>query len=379
NFPNIPAEIYEKSYLFLGGSTLLNAVGDHFEGDLSGISQKNIPAWFSKFHKPGIEISKLKNWTQKLEEITLNAKDWDVAFIAGVPSWIQLLIERIIKHYGVNNIHDIWPNLTVFAWGGVSFEPYKKGFERLLGKPILYLETYLASEGFLAYQVRPEGNLQLVLNDGIFFEFVPFTKENFDEEGVLKSDVEAFKIDQVVQNKEYALLITTCSGAWRYLIGDTVKFTDVELAEIVITGRTKQFLSLCGEHLSIDNMNKAIELAAQKFNISINEFTVTGTKDPPFFGHQWYVGADEPIDEKALGEFIDETLRKINDDYSVERDHVLTKVSLKIIPSDFFLKWLQTQLELGSQTKFPRVLKGHRQNSWEAFVQNQGINKVRKF
>ena len=149
----------------LGGSTLLNEVDSHYEGDLSGITTGTIPFWFERFYKPGKKISQEKDWANKLEEITKNAPNWDIGFIAGVPAWVQILLEKIIERYNLDNIHDIWPNLTAFGWGGVSFEPYKKGFEKLLGRPIIYIETYLASEGFLAYQARPEADIQLVLNN----------------------------------------------------------------------------------------------------------------------------------------------------------------------------------------------------------------------
>ncbi len=368
NYKNLPADLYEKGYLMLGGSTLLNEVGHHYEGDLSGITQKTMPAWFHRFYKPGQEIAQEKDWSKKLEDITISAKDWDIGFLAGVPAWIQLLMQKIIDHYGVTNIHDIWPNLTAFAWGGVSIEPYRKEFEKLLGHPIIYIETYLASEGFLAYQVRPEGGLQLVLNNGIFFEFVPFTEENFDENGNILANPQTFMVDEVEPYKEYALLISTCAGAWRYLIGDTIRFTNVARAEIQITGRTKHFLSLCGEHLSVDNMNKAIEAAASHFGISIPEYTVVGIKHPPLFAHQWYLGCDQDCDPKVLGKFIDEKLKEFNDDYATERAHALKNVFCRLVPDEAFYLWLKSKGKEGGQTKFPRVLKGEQQQDFENFL-----------
>ena len=195
-----------------------------------------------------------------------------------------MCMEMVIEHYKVKNIHEIWPNFGFFVHGGVSFEPYKKGFEKLLGKPIVYIENYLSSEGFIGYKTREHAKgMQLILNNNIFFEFVPFDEKNFDSDGKIVANPEAKMIHEVEEGKEYALLMSTNAGAWRYLIGDTIKFVDMERHEVVITGRTKHFLSLVGEHLSVENMNKAIELVSEEFNISIPEYTVVGFPLRKFF------------------------------------------------------------------------------------------------
>ncbi|MDI9863097.1 GH3 auxin-responsive promoter family protein [Flectobacillus sp. DC10W] len=368
-YKNLPPQLYEKGYLMLGGSTELQQMGTHYEGDLSGITAGKIPFWFERFYKPGKKIAATRDWSEKLDKITKQAKNWDIGFIVGVPAWIQLLMEKIIKEYGVNNIHDIWPNLEIFCHGGVSFEPYKQGFEKLLGRPITYIETYLASEGFLAYQTHPNSDMRLVLNNGIFFEFVPFNENNFDSDGTMVERPETLMIDEVEEGKEYALLISTVSGTWRYLIGDTIKFTNKKNAEIVITGRTKHFLSLCGEHLSVDNMNKAIELASKHFNIDIREFTVVGKKAETTFAHNWYVGTDDKIEEAALEQFIDKTLCEINDDYPVERKHALREMKVHVLPTKTFYDFLASKGKTGGQNKFPRVIKKKEQiEDWENFL-----------
>lgn len=365
----LPSKLYEKGYLMLGGSTKLQDKGDHFEGDLSGITAGKIPFWFERFYKPGKKIAETADWAEKIDKITKKAKDWDIGFIVGVPAWIQILMENIIKEYKLNNIHEIWPNLEVYCHGGVSFEPYKQGFEKLLGRPITYIETYLASEGFLAYQTHPNSDMQLVLNNGIFFEFIPFNEKNFDVDGVMVEHPETLMIDEVEEGKEYALLISTVSGAWRYLIGDTIKFTNKKKAEIIITGRTKHFLSLCGEHLSVDNMNKAIECASKHFNIDIREFTVVGQKVGNTFGHHWYVGTDDTVDEQSLLQYIDETLCKINDDYPVERGHALKSIEITVLPSEAFYAFMASKGKTGGQHKFPRVLKKAVQiEEWESYL-----------
>jgi GH3 auxin-responsive promoter len=377
SYKSISGNTLEKGYLMLGGSIDLTYVDGHFEGDLSGITAKKIPMWFERFYKPGKSIASEKNWEEKLNKITKKAKDWDIGFVVGVPAWIQLLLERIIKEYNLKNIHEIWPNLAVFAHGGVSFEPYKHSFEKLLGKPIDYIETYLASEGFLAYQTKPNEDMNLVLNNGIFFEFVAFNDENFDQNGNIVENPTTFLINEVKLGIDYALLISTVSGAWRYLIGDVIKFTNLKKASIEITGRTKHFLSLCGEHLSVDNMNKAIDLSAKEFETDFREFTVIGKKVENGFTHNWYVGTDNLNLNSTIINFIDDSLKKINDDYKVEREHALNNMQLTLLPIEKFYEFMELKNKTGGQHKFPRVIKKEEQIiEWENFVKNTETKKL---
>ena len=369
---DFPKSFYEKGILMLGGSTHLQYNGTYYEGDLSGITTKNIPFWFEHFYKPGKRISKERDWPTKLDEIVRKAKDWDIGVIVGVPAWWQILIERIIEHYKLKNIHELWPNLSIFVHGGVAFTPYVKGFEKLLGKPLTYIETYLASEGFIAFQTRPNTNsMQLVLNNGLFYEFVPFNSTNFDGEGNLKPEAQTLTIGQVEEGKEYALLLTTCAGAYRYLIGDTIKFTSKELHEIVITGRTKHFLNLCGEHMSQENMNMAIKMAEDQLNIEVREFTVAGIKHNSMFAHKWFIGTDSEIDPVVLRDAIDENLKILNDDYRVERIAAIRDVIVEVLSPSIFYQWMRSKGKEGSQNKFPRVIKGAVHEEWEAFVKQQ--------
>jgi hypothetical protein len=371
---DLPTSMFSKGILMLGGSTDLKFNGTYFSGDLSGITTSKLPIWIQQFYKPGKKIARNRNWGDKLDQIVEKAPDWDIGIIMGVPAWLQLLLEKIIERYKLKTIHDIWPNLRLFAHGGVSFEPYKLGFERLLGQPIFYIETYLASEGFLAYQALPDRkSMRLVLNNGIYFEFIPFNSENFDEEGNLLANPKTLAYQKIEDGKEYALLISTCAGAWRYLIGDVIRIVSKEEAEITITGRTKHFLSLCGEHLSVDNMNKAIEHASEKFAIQVKEFTVLGVPHDSLFGHHWYVGTDDLVDPKILIKLIDKQLKVLNDDYAIERKHALKKVKLTLVPTALFYEWMRLQGKEGGQNKFPRVLKGDRAGSWKQFMSEKGL------
>ncbi len=366
---DLPAEFFEAGILMIGGSTHLNRKGNYFEGDLSGIQAARLPFWFQHFYKPGKKIAKTRKWDAKLEEITKKSVDWDIGIIVGVPAWIQILLEKIIAHHKVKHIHEIWPNLHVYVHGGVSFDPYRKGFERLLGHPIHYIETYLASEGFIAYQSEPkQRSMKLVLNNGIFYEFVPFNDENFQHNGELNAEAKTFLIDEVEEGKEYALLLSTCAGAWRYLIGDVIRFTSLEECEIVITGRTKHFLSLCGEHLSVDNMNKAIELVSNEMNIDIKEFTVAGIPHGSLFAHHWFVGTDNKVDVKLLKERLDHFLKELNDDYAVERSAALKDVYVDVVPVKRFYEWMESKGKVGGQNKFPRVLKSAQLEEWQSFL-----------
>ncbi len=359
-----------KGFLMLGGATdLKKGEAGWFAGDLSGILAKKRPFWFQTFYKPGGRIAALQDWNQKLTEIVEHAKEWDIGFIVGVPAWCQMCMEMVIEHYKVKNIHEIWPNFSFFVHGGVAFEPYKKGFEKLLGRPIVYIENYLSSEGFIGYKSREQAKgMQLILNNNIFFEFVPFNEKNFDSEGNIVDNPEALMIHEVELGKEYALLMSTNAGAWRYLIGDTVKFVDLEKSELVITGRTRHFLSLTGEHLSVENMNKAIELVSEEFNISIPEYTVVGFPYKNFFAHRWYVATDDKVDTEKLRSRIDEHLRLLNDDYATERDSALKDVFLDVLPEEKFMKFMELKGKLGSQHKFPRVMKGKMLGDWEKFL-----------
>lgn len=369
---NLPSSLYSKGILMLGGSTTLNSRGHYFEGDLSGISASKIPFWFQKFYKPGKAIAKERDWNQKLDEITKSAKDWDIGYIVGVPAWIQLLLERIIAHYQVENIHQIWPNLNVFCHGGVSFEPYKESFQKLLGRPIQYIETYLASEGFIAFQVKPERkSMRIILNNGIFYEFVPFNEKNFDQNGELLPNAETLMIDEIEENKDYAILLNTCSGTWRYLIGDVIRLVDKKNNEIIITGRTKHFLSLCGEHLSVDNMNKAVAKVCEELKINIREFAVVGVPEDTLFGHEWFLGIEGQINNaEKVQLMLDETLKKINDDYATERAHALKSITVNLLPIHLFYDWMRAKGKEGGQNKFPRVLRKAQYEDFKAFVSN---------
>jgi len=366
---DLPSSFFEAGILMVGGSTHLNKRGSYFEGDLSGIQAARLPFWFQHFYKPGKKIAKTRKWSSKLDEITRKADAWDIGIIVGVPAWIQILLEKIIAYHKLKNIHEIWPNLRVYVHGGVSFDPYRKGFEKLLGRPINYIETYLASEGFIAYQTSPQqGSMKLVLNNGIFYEFVPFNDSNFLASGELSAQAKSILIDEVEEDKEYALLLSTCAGAWRYLIGDVIKFTSVEESEIVITGRTKHFLSLCGEHLSVDNMNKAVEMAANELNIDIKEFTVAGVPHDTLFAHHWYIGTDQAVDVVVLKDRLDHFLKELNDDYATERTAALKDVYVDVLPVKTFYDWLEAKGKSGGQNKFPRVLKNAQLEDWRKFI-----------
>jgi hypothetical protein len=371
-YEHVPRNAITKGFLMLGGATdLQKGKAGWYAGDLSGILAKKRPFWFQTFYKPGGRIAAIKDWNQKLNEIVEHAKEWDIGYIVGVPAWCQMCMEMVIDHYKVNNIHEIWPNFSFFVHGGVAFEPYKKGFEKLLGKPIIYIENYLSSEGFIGYKHRENAKgMQLVLNNNIFFEFVPFDPKNFDASGNLVDDPETYLVHEVEEGKDYALLMSTNAGAWRYLIGDTLRFVDKEKCEVVITGRTKHFLSLVGEHLSVENMNKAVQMVSDELNICIPEFTVAGFPYNNFFAHKWFIATNDKVDPELLRLKIDKRLSELNDDYAVERISALKEVFLEVLPEEKFMRFMEIKGKLGSQHKFPRVLKGKILEDWNQFLVN---------
>lgn len=374
----VEPDLFAKDIMMLGGSTNLQNQGDYFLGDLSGINAGKIPFWLRPFYKPGAQISRMNDWNVKIEEIAKRAPEWDVAFMVGIPAWVQLMMERIVEYHQVNNIHEIWPNLTVYVHGGVHYEPYRKSFDKLVGKPLIDMDSYLASEGFIAFQNRPDTHaMKLLLHNGIFFEFVPFTETYFDEDGNIKDNAKALSIDEVEEGVNYALLLTTCAGAWRYLIGDTVKFVDKKRSEIIITGRTKHYLSIVGEHLSVDNMNYAVQQAEDLLHIDIREFTVAAVPVGKNFGHKWYVGCEQPISSMQLAKTLDEALKKVNDDYRVERNSVLQDPQIEVIPPHLFYQWQESRGKLGGQNKFPRVMKKELFEAWENFVRQSTATQLR--
>ncbi|MBA2330639.1 MAG: GH3 auxin-responsive promoter family protein [Flavisolibacter sp.] len=376
SYDHLPRNAVTKGFLMLGGATdLEKGEAGWFAGDLSGILAKNRPFWFQTFYKPGGRIARIKDWNEKLNEIVEKAPDWDIGYIVGVPAWCQMCMEMIVEHYKVKTIHDIWPNLGFFVHGGVAFEPYKKGFEKLLAKPIVYIENYLSSEGFIGYKDREHAKgMKLILNNNIFMEFVPFDDKNFDTDGKMIEKPEALLVHEVELGKDYALLMSTNAGAWRYLIGDTVRFVNLERHEVVITGRTKHFLSLVGEHLSVENMNKSIELVSNELNISIPEYTVIGFPYQNLFAHKWYIACNDEVDSDILIKKIDDHLCKLNDDYAVERSSALKNIFVQKLPEAVFLKFMELKGKLGSQHKFPRVMKGKMLQDWNDFLAKEGLS-----
>lgn len=371
---DIPKDHIAKQWLMIGGSTSLNYNGIFYSGDLSGITTGQIPFPFQRISKPEPEIRSSKNWQEKIHKITLEAEKWDVGLIAGVPAWVQLLFENIIDHYKLKNIHDLWPNLEAYVHGGVSIMPYKKKIDALCGRPIKYFETYLASEGFIGFQSRldSDGAMRMLLRNGIFFEFVPFNEDNFTDEGVMKPEVEAVPIWEAKEHEEYALLLSTNAGTWRYLIGDTIKFTNIDKQEFVITGRTKHHISLCGEHLSVDNMTHALSLTSEDLGVDFTEFTLAGIPYEGLFAHQWYIACDNPdIDKEKVRDLLDDHLKVLNDDYAVERDHALKAVFVELIPSSLFIEYLRMKGKEGGQNKFPRVLKNDHLKEWMQFIRER--------
>ncbi|QNL49018.1 GH3 auxin-responsive promoter family protein [Olivibacter sp. SDN3] len=366
----LPGEFFEKQILMLGSSTKLQEKNNHLEGEISGISAANIPSWFKRYYKPGSKIAALHNWDDKVRKIAKEAPKWDIGSITGIPSWTELMLKEVVRYNKLDTIHDIWPNLEVYTSGGVAFDPYRKSFDKLLARPIIYIDTYLASEGYLATQKRPDTSfMELIVDNGMFFEFVPFTDENIDENGAVKQGVQALTLADVKENTNYILLISTVAGAWRYMIGDTVMVTDKEKAAIKITGRTKHYLNVVGEQLSIHQMNAAIAAIAKKYHLEIKEFTVSAFVKGEEYLNKWFIGSDKIIDEiDELTQYLDQYLRSHNKNYDVARTKALKNIEVELIPIEHFYKWSAATKKLGGQVKIPRVLKEDDFIDFEQFI-----------
>lgn len=369
---DLPSEFFEKEIMMLGSSTDLQNKGNFLEGEISGISASNIPFWFKGYYKPGDEIAQIDDWDTRVQKIAERAADWDIGALSGIPSWIELMLKKVINYHGLKNIHEIWPNLTVYTPGGVAFEPYRKSFEKLLDHPLIYLDTYLASEGFIAFQTRPDTtSMSLVVDNGIYFEFVPFEEKNLTGEGNVRDDAQVLTLSEVEENVDYVLIISTVSGAWRYMIGDTIMFTDKSLHEIKITGRTKHFLNVVGSQLSVHKMNAAIQELEERYSIAIPEFTVAAVrrKEDQEYIHHWYLGSDDTIDNAEITSALDQFLSEMNKNYRVARSKALKGVKVDIIPTDTFYDWSERNKKKGGQVKMPRVMKEDTFAEWETFVQ----------
>lgn len=363
----LPNTFFTGQILAVGGSTKLIKKKTHIEGDLSGILKKHTSFVVTPFTKPGVRITNLKDWNKKLELMIQEAPKWNIGIIAGVPSWCILLLEKIIEHYKLDSIHDIWPNFQVYLHGGVYMEPYKERLKKVTSKEVFLLDTYLASEGYFAYQKTIHSNgMQLLLNAGIFYEFIPFTNEFFDENGNLIDAHKAFTLSQVKENIDYAIVLTTNAGLWRYMLGDLVRFTNVEERSIKITGRIKQFLSLCGEHLSLDNIVTAVQTVAREKNIEITEFCLFADTDHQ--RHSWFFGTNDQVEVNELLAAVDHELGLLNDDYLAVRKHTLKTPIAQLLPVDTFYAFMESIGKAGAQNKVPRVMNVAQTEKWLAFL-----------
>lgn len=366
---DLPGDFFTKQILMLGSSTKLIRKIDHEEGEISGISAANIPAWFNTFYKPGVEIASMENWDEKVRKIAEEAPGWDIGSISGIPSWVELMLKEIVEVNKLNNIHDIWPNLHVYTSGGVAFEPYRKSLEKLFARPLIYIDTYLASEGYVATQKRPDAEgMALIVNNGMFFEFVPFIPENIDDEGRVKAGVKVLTLQETEVNTEYVLLLSTVSGAWRYMIGDTVMLTDKKRAEIIISGRTKHYLNVVGEQLSVQKMNMAIQKLESEFDIEIKEFTASTIMQNDEFIMSFVIGSDKEIDLDKASILVDQELSDNNKNYKVARSKALKGLRVEQVPVSRFYDWSEEFKKLGGQAKIPRVMKEKDFNEFREYV-----------
>ncbi|MDY6800194.1 MAG: GH3 auxin-responsive promoter family protein [Bacteroidota bacterium] len=354
NYPE--TGIFRGKGLTLGGSHQINKINNEsFYGDLSAILIENLPFWANFIKTPSQEIALLSEWEEKLDKITHATIKENVTSIAGVPSWTLVLIKYILEKTGKNNLLEVWPNLELFNHGGVSFEPYKEQFKKLIpSEKMNYMETYNASEGFFAIQDYPTRNdMLLMLDYGIFYEFIPMDQLD-------KEHPKALHIGDVEQNKNYAVVISTNGGLWRYLIGDTIVFTSLYPHKIKISGRTKHFINAFGEEIIIDNAENALIEACEKTGALIKDYTAAPIfmNDVQKGGHQWLIEFEkEPDNPAQFIKFLDLALQKVNSDYEAKRykDITLDKPVLTIAKKGLFYTWLKNKGKVGGQNKVPRL------------------------
>ena len=341
--------------LVIGGSHQINQLNEEVHyGDLSAVVMQNSPFWANWIRTPDLSIILMDEWESKIEKLAQSTINENVTSMAGVPTWLIVLLKRILQITGKKNIKEVWPSLELYMHGGVSFVPYKKQFEELIGAPINYLEIYNASEGFFSGQddIDKEGML-LMCDHGIFYEFVPVEEwENPNPRTILLNEVEA--------GKNYALVITTNGGLWRYLIGDTIQFTSLKPYRIKVSGRLKHYINAFGEEVIIDNTDQAIATACKKTDAVVKDYTAA----PVYFSentngaHEWLIEFEkDPHDLQQFAYELDTALKNINSDYEAKRykDIALRLPIIKKVASNTFVNWLSSKGKLGGQHKVPRL------------------------
>ena len=353
-FPNTTA--FSGKALAIGGSRQVNRLGKEiFCGDLSAVLISNLPSWVRKRRTPDIEIALMENWDKKIEAMAQAVSKEDVTSISGVPSWTLVLMRKILEITGKENISQVWPNLNLFMHGGVSFKPYRSQYEKLIpSEKMVYLETYNASEGFFAFQnEQDKDDMLLMLDNGIYYEFIPMSE-------FYNPDRNAIPLCEVKTGINYAIVITTNGGLWRYIIGDTVEFTSVRPYKIKITGRTKHFINAFGEELIEDNAARAIRAASNVTGADIKDYTAAPVymETDKRGRHQWLIEFNiPPNDMNVFVKTLDFELKKLNSDYDAKRykDISLTEPEITVARENLFEDWLRKKGRIGGQNKIPRL------------------------
>lgn len=348
-------ELVKSKSLVIGGSQQISSVDNGmYYGDISAVIIDNLPVWSHLLRTPKKEIALLPKWEEKLEKMALKTIKDNVTSITGVPSWTLVLLKRILEITGKDKIIDVWPNFELFIHGGVSFVPYKAEFERILPKRTRYLETYNATEGFFGIQDDlNKDDLLLMLDLGVFYEFISV-------ENVYDKNPKVYTVADVEIGKNYAMIISTNGGLWRYMIGDTVEFTSLKPHKIKITGRIKHFINAFGEELIIDNAEKALQVAMSKTNSFIKDYTAAPIymSEKGTGGHEWIIDFSKaPEDINIFIDELDKALKSVNSDYAAKRHKNLTlqKPIIHIAKNDVFYRWLKAKNKLGGQNKVPRL------------------------
>ena len=352
---NENSNLFKGKSLRLGGSKELYEQNGTFYGDLSAILIENLPFWAEFSCTPSNKVSLMSEWESKLNAIIKEAKNENVTSIAGVPSWMLVLLNRTLEETGKKNLLEIWKNLEVYFHGGVSFVPYKEQYKKIIpSENFRYYEIYNASEGFFGIQDRNNSDeLLLMLDYGIFYEFIPMDTFGTNLQ-------KAIPLSEVELDKNYAIVITTNAGLWRYIIGDTVRFTSVSPYRIKITGRTKHFINVFGEELIIENTEKALERTCQLTNSEVIDYTVAPIfmKDKLKGGHEWIIEFETlPKNIESFVEILDNELKKLNSDYEAKRynNMTLNPPKVHVARKNLFHDWLKNKNKLGGQNKVPRL------------------------
>lgn len=356
-FPD--SKVFAGKSMLIGGSLQRAADNSSIQvGDVSAVLIHQLPEWLQFYREPARSIVLMQDWEKKMDAIVKTVAEANITTISGVPTWMLMILQRLLHYTGASSVADVWPHIELFVHGGVSFMPYRQQYEKIMGRPICYTDAYNASEGFFAFQIDEQKDMLLHTGNGIFYEFIPQEEWN-------KEFPKTVWLSEVELHKNYALVISTNAGLWRYRIGDVVQFTSLQPYKIIIAGRTAQHINVFGEEVMVHNTDRALQLTCTALDSSVKEYTVAPLHQANGAGgaHEWLIEFERAPDNlSSFCNMLDKNLQELNSDYAAKRigNLLLQHPVLHAVPNGTFYKWMEGRNKLGGQNKVPRLANGRK-------------------